>query len=82
MHPDKLLESVTAEQIADWWFVYLTRPWGDDRADMRAAATLAVFNACEGWSVLWPYCNTESADDVRAEFEMLERFFDDHSGID
>ena len=35
-HPELLSQSMTCEQIADWWMYYQCDPWGDQRDDYRA----------------------------------------------
>lgn len=37
MHPDEMLADMTAAQFEDWWELHLSDPWGDARADYRAA---------------------------------------------
>lgn len=37
-HPDYLLAYLTWEQFDDWQRCYEQEPWGESRADMRAAA--------------------------------------------
>ena len=36
MHPEHLLQSLTARQFAEWQQFYMMDPFGDQRADLRA----------------------------------------------
>lgn len=58
-HPDYLLPQLTWEQWLGWRAYYQTEPWGEERADSRAAAnsmwTVATQHGGEAPDLLYPY---------------------------
>ena len=73
IHPDYLLEKLSARQLLEWWVLHTEEPFGDVRADMRAWA-----HACIGWGALdvkltWPYVDPGlSPEEIRAEMDRIE----------
>jgi len=40
--PQRLLEKLTAAELAEWMAYYEIEPWGEERADIRQAITSAL----------------------------------------
>lgn len=55
VHPARLATQVTAEQMLEWYVLYLDEPWGEQRQDLRATASLGVFAGVKQIRTLWPY---------------------------
>jgi hypothetical protein len=63
---------LNAEQLNDWARYYACEPWGEERADMRAAAGLAVQAGADGFTMFWPYEDSIDLADVRSQAAALE----------
>lgn len=66
-HPNRLAYppwNLTAEEFDDWLIRYQWEPWGDRRADWRAAATVANLADHDGErpSLLFPYWEHDTRD--------------------
>jgi hypothetical protein len=44
LHPDQLLQLLTARQFAEWGEFYALDPFGDQRADLRAGIIAATMS--------------------------------------
>jgi hypothetical protein len=56
-------------EFLDWWIAYQDEPWGDERADFRSAAGVAMATGARGVRPTWPYF--ETADMLENEFVQL-----------
>lgn len=65
------IRQMPAAEFNDWWHLYLTEPWGEVRADWRAAMTASV-NAN-----LWSKKKTKAADFMPKFKNAVERMSDD-----
>lgn len=72
LHPDHLVNALTAEQLLEWWDVYQAEPWGETRADMRAAAGLALYAGSKDLTMIWPYMRERTFDDLVADAGLME----------
>lgn len=66
-HPSRLAAppwSLTAEEFDDWLTRYQWEPWGDRRADWRAAAVVANLADHDGDrpSLIYPYWDNDPRD--------------------
>lgn len=83
LHPDRLLEQLTASELLSWWVYYQDEPWGDERADLREMAVLGVSNGVDGFRLPWPYAEIEpDADELLSEYRRLKEVDDGNSGKD
>lgn len=48
VHPDQLLELLTAEQFRDWCAYYMEEPWGFEVVDLQQARLMALVAAAAG----------------------------------
>jgi hypothetical protein len=64
----------------DWWHHYNQVGWGEARADLRQLATLGVGEGVRGFEMEPPYWNPETPEDVRAEFDEIERQWQEQYG--
>jgi hypothetical protein len=71
LHPDILLEQLTAEQIIEWRAAYDHAPWGELRADMRGVAHAAMSMGQRGLRPTWPY--VETLDMIEQEFVEIAK---------
>jgi hypothetical protein len=74
LHPNRLLEELTAAELLEWWHVYIDEPFGELREDFRQVARQRVANGEQQYSLVWPYRQPEATDDeILAEMERIER---------
>jgi hypothetical protein len=76
-HPDYLECVLTWDQFRGWQKAFAQRPWGDERADFRAAAN-SLWNHASGSdapNLTWPYMN--DAEEMWEKHKELERHADD-----
>lgn len=65
VHPDYLLERLTAAQLWEWWVLWNDEPWGDLRDDLRSGAH-AMLQAGGDVRVSWPYVDGPmTADEIQ-----------------
>lgn len=81
LHPDRLLERLTAAELLSWWTYYQNEPWGEERADLREMAVIGMTHGSDEFRLPWPYAEPEpDADELLDEFERLKDMDHGNSG--